>query len=69
MNNIKFQSVTAVVIGLISAVGFGYYGSQKLGALTTGVMGTGFLGGGAVMLVFQKYKPQKSKFHVHRGVR
>lgn len=69
MNNIKFQSVTVIVIGLISAFGFGYIGSQKLGALTTGTIGTLAMTAGAITLMAQQPKPQSRRLHFKRGAK
>lgn len=69
MNNISIQSVTAVVIGLISAFGFGYVGSQKLGALTTGTIGTLAITAGVITRMAQQPKPHSRKLHFKRGVK
>ncbi|WP_341532254.1 hypothetical protein WKK05_41285 (plasmid) [Nostoc sp. UHCC 0302] len=69
MNNIKLKSVTTVVIGLISAFVFGYVGSQKLGALTTGIIGILAITSGAITLLAQQPKPRSRRLHVQRGAK
>jgi hypothetical protein len=56
---VKVRQAIGATLFLLSCVGFGYLSTQKFGATTTAMIGTGMIGIGAITHLKQKQLPRK----------